>query len=117
MNSRINNLIFVLLALLINIKVNSQDVVDLKQMAAFSLEELLSFNIPAKNAVEAYKIVYTTKDYKNKETKASGLILIPVIDKLAEAKVAVYHHGATLIKTSGTIKCKFSGRYGRLFCL
>jgi hypothetical protein len=93
----------------------AQNVIDLKKLGAYSVEELVAMNIPAQNAVEAYKLIYLTKDINDKETKASGLILIPVIADLANASVAVFNHGATLNRNFVPSNVNFQAEYAGYF--
>jgi hypothetical protein len=50
------------------------------------------FGLSADFDVDLYKVVYTTKDQKGKETKASGLLCVP-IDANKVFPLVVYNHG------------------------
>ena len=93
-------LVFTLSVFLIVIIAQAQTLVSVELKGSETKESLAAqFRNIANNAVDFYKVTYTTKDVFNEVDTASGLIIVPRRDQVYSYPRLVFQHGTVASRT------------------
>ncbi len=82
------------MSIIFSTSATTQDLIEAKLLRTYvPLQLLLQFGLPATNAIELYKIQYTTPNATGVQDTASGLLVVPLLNEALP--VVAYHHGTT----------------------
>lgn len=93
-------IVFTIYALLITLSAQAQTLVSVEFKGSESKESLAAqFRNIANNAVDFYKVTYTTMDVFHEVDTASGLIIVPRRDQVYSYPRLVFQHGTVASRT------------------